>query len=51
MTTRAYDEGKQVDTLYMDIQKAFDTVLHRRLLQVRKNTEYPVILLFGLNTS
>jgi len=30
--TRAYDEGKQVATLYLDIKKAFDTVPHRRLL-------------------
>jgi len=30
--TRAYDEGNQVDTLYLDIKKAFDTVPHRRLL-------------------
>ena len=27
------DEGKQVDTIYIDIRKAFDSISHRRLLQ------------------
>ena len=30
--TEALDEGKNIDCIYMDYQKAFDTVPHRRLL-------------------
>ena len=30
---KSVDEGKQVDTIYLDIRKAFDSISHRRLLQ------------------
>ena len=30
---KSVDEGKQVDTIYLDIRKAFDPISHRRLLQ------------------
>ena len=30
--SKALDEGKHIETIYIDIQKAFDTVPHRRLL-------------------
>ena len=30
--TEALDQGKHIEVVYMDIQKAFDTVPHRRLL-------------------
>ena len=30
---KSLDEGKQVDTIYLDIRKAFDSISHRRLLQ------------------
>ena len=31
--TEALDEGKAVDCVYMDYQKAFDTVPHNRLMK------------------
>ena len=30
--TRSLEKGKQIDTIYMDFKKAFDTVPHRRLI-------------------
>ena len=30
---KSADEGKQVDTINLDIRKAFDSISHRRLLQ------------------
>ena len=30
---KSVDEGKQVDTIYLDIRKAFDSISHRRFLQ------------------
>ena len=30
---KSVDEGEQVDTIYLDIRKAFDSISHRRLLQ------------------
>ena len=30
---KSVDEGKQVDTIYLDIRMAFDSISHRRLLQ------------------
>ena len=30
---KSVDEGKQVDTIYLDIRKAFGSISHRRLLQ------------------
>ena len=30
---KSVDEGKQVDTIYLDIRKAFDSISHKRLLQ------------------
>ena len=34
--TEAIDNGKGVDCIYMDYQKAFDTVPHKRLVQKLK---------------
>ena len=31
--TCSLDKGKQVDTIYLDIKKAFDSISHRRLIQ------------------
>ena len=31
--TKSLDEGKSMDTVYMDLRKAFDTVVHQRLLR------------------
>ena len=33
---RAYDEGYQIDTIYLDFKKAFDSVPHQRLLKKLK---------------
>ena len=30
---KSVDEGKQVDTIYLDIRKAFDSFSHRRLVE------------------
>ena len=30
---KSVDEGKQADTIYLNIRKAFDSISHRRLLQ------------------
>ena len=30
--TRSIDEGKQIDTIYLDIRKPFDSIPHRRLI-------------------
>ena len=30
---KSVDEGKQVDTIYLDIRKAFGSISHRRFLQ------------------
>ena len=32
MWTKVLDEGGRIDVIYMDFQKAFDTVPHRRLI-------------------
>ena len=31
--TNILDPGKEVDVIYMDFQKAFDTVPHKRLIE------------------
>ena len=31
--SKSLDEGKQVDTIYLDIRKAFESISHRRLIQ------------------
>ena len=31
--SKSLDEGKQVDTIYLDIRKAFDSISHRRMIQ------------------
>ena len=30
--SKYYDESKQIDNIYLDIKKAFDTISHDRLL-------------------
>lgn len=30
--TKSLDQGVPIDIVYMDLQKAFDTVLHKRIL-------------------
>ena len=30
--TKSLDQGVPIDIVYMDLHKAFDTVLHKRLL-------------------
>ena len=36
---KAYDEGYQVDTIYLDFKKAFDSVPHGRLLTKLKGMD------------
>ena len=31
--SKSVEEGKQIDCIYLDIRKAFDSIPHRRLLQ------------------
>jgi hypothetical protein len=39
--TAALDEGYGIDVIYMDYKKAFDTVLHGRL--IKKLSDYGIV--------
>ena len=49
--TKALDNGKDVDVIYLDFCKAFDKVPHRRLLKKYGPTELEVNYTFGLKNS
>ena len=42
---KAFDEGYQIDTIYLDFRKAFDSVPHKRLLVKLKGYGFDGMLL------
>ena len=45
--TEALDNGSDIDCVYMDYQKAFDTVPHNRLLKALLNSDHVTPIPFG----